>query len=96
MTQSGESDNLRRALRQVVEIMDTTEDEAAIRKVIEEAGITPGVHVGDPPETFDGDPVKTAEYLLGQWADGIDSKSPFLNSFRNITHAWIEQGKVVL
>jgi 8-oxo-dGTP pyrophosphatase MutT (NUDIX family) len=51
-----QSDSLRDALRRVVEIMDTTEDEAAIRAVIEEAGIAPGVHVGDPPESFEGEP----------------------------------------
>lgn len=95
MTQSGESETLRKAMFVVLGLIEV-EDTDGIRRVIEEAGIAPGVHVGEPPESFAGDKVKTTEYVLGQWAEGIDSKTPFLNSFRNITLAWRDEGRLLV
>jgi hypothetical protein len=59
------------------------EDVSLIRRLVADAGIQPGVHVGRDPSEFT--PVITAEWALGQWADMIDNGSPFLNSARNIS-----------
>ena len=74
--------------RRINEIADSTEDSLAIRALIGEAGISPGIHVGRPKEQFT--PLMVAEWVLGQWADMIDSGSPFLNSARNISHRQYE------
>ena len=71
--------------RTINEIADTTEDSATIRNLIAEAGVTPGMHVGTHHSEFT--PLMVGEWVLGQWADMIDSGSPFLNSARNISHA---------
>lgn len=73
----------------VNEIADTTEDSAAIRSLIGEAGIAAGMHVGADPESFT--PTMVAEWVLGQWADMIDNDSPFLNTARNISHAQFDK-----
>jgi hypothetical protein len=85
--------SLQAAFSAVVRIINTTENEAEIREFIRRAGVEPGVHAGDLPESFDQ--VKTTEYVLGQWAQGIDEHTPFLNTFRNITLAWLEDGKTL-
>jgi hypothetical protein len=69
--------------RRVNEIACSTEDTAAIRSLIAEARIEPGVHVGSDPEAFT--PLMVGEWVLGQWADMIDASSPFINSARNIS-----------
>lgn len=65
------------------------EDALGIRRLIAEAGIEPNVHVGLEPDDFT--PAMVAEWVLGQWADAIDRDSPWLNSFRNISHAQYEK-----
>lgn len=69
--------------RRVNDIATTTENTREIRALIAEAGIEPNMHVGADPDSFTDD--MTAEWVLGQWADMIDSGSPFLNSGRNIS-----------
>jgi hypothetical protein len=75
--------------RVVNEIADATEDAKRIRAIIAEAGIQPNMHVGTDPEAFT--PSIVAEWVLGQWADMIDSDSPYLNSARNISHSQYEK-----
>jgi hypothetical protein len=77
----------------VNEIATTTEDAALIRKLIGEAGIEPGMHVGRGSEAFDDD--MTAEWALGQWADAIDNDSPWLNTIRNISLSQYDKVYVV-
>lgn len=73
----------------VNEIAVTTEDMSEIRNLIAEAGIAAGTHVGTPAEDFT--PLMVAEWVLGNWIDMIDAKSPFLNSARNVSlHQWEE------
>lgn len=67
----------------VNELATTTEDTAAIRNLIAEAGIEPKIHVGVEPESFT--PVMVAEWVLGQWADMIDAGFWGLNSGRNVS-----------
>lgn len=43
------------------------EDVSLIRRLVADAGIQPGVHVGRDPSEFT--PVITAEWALGQWAE---------------------------
>lgn len=72
---------------QVNRIAATTEDSQRIRAMIAEAGIKPGMHVGRRVEEFT--PEVVAEWVLGQWADMIDSGAPFLNTARNVSiHQW--------
>ena len=80
-------ETLRVALQGAIDVMQSTEDSAAIREIIRDADVSPDVFVGDPPESFDGNQAKTTEYVLGQWASGIDDGTPFLNTFRNVTLA---------
>lgn len=75
--------------RRVNVIADETEDSQLIRNLIAEAGVEPGMHVGVPPENFT--PLMIGEWVLGQWADMIDSHSPFLNTARNISFAQWEK-----
>jgi hypothetical protein len=69
--------------KKVNEIACSTEDSKTIRNLIAEAGIEPGTHVGADPASFT--PLMVGEWVLGQWADMIDSESPFLNSGRNVS-----------
>lgn len=73
----------------VNELATTTEDTAAIRNLIAEAGIEPEIHVGVEPDLFT--PVMVAEWVLGQWADMIDAGFWGLNTGRNISLDQFEQ-----
>lgn len=55
----------------------------AARLMIVDAGLVPGIHVGADDNTFD-DPIRIAEWWLGQVANLIDTKSWFaMNSLLN-------------
>jgi hypothetical protein len=71
--------------KQVNDIACGSEDHMEIRKLIAEAGIPPGIHVGLDPAEFT--PLITAEWVLGQWATVIDNPDALwmLNSTRNIS-----------
>lgn len=83
----------RDVLQQVVTAIDSTKPGPAldeIRAMIAEAGITPNMHVGDPPESFEGDDRKTVEWILGNFADIIDSQAWYaMNSFINYAAEWL-------
>ena len=80
---SEREETVRLLWQRVNEIATSTEDSTLIRNLIAEAGIQPGMHVGVEPGLFT--PLMVGEWVLGQWADMIDAKSPFLNSGRNVS-----------
>lgn len=82
---TAERDIAVRELWKRVNILAVRDDMESIRNLIAEARIEPGVHCGDAPETFDGNPTKIGEWVLGNWADMINHGSPFLNTARNIS-----------
>lgn len=60
------------------------EDTNSIRAIIGEAAIEPGTHVGVAPEDFT--PLMIGEWVLGNWADVIDSGQLWaLNTARNVS-----------
>lgn len=80
------SAELKHTWEQVNQLADE-ENEQAIRTLITEAGIKPGIHQGTKPEDFTE--VMVVEWVLGQWAAVIDDPKCawMLNTCRNISYS---------
>lgn len=72
------------ALQTVVnEMASLPHDYRAVRQAIRDAGVPPAVHVGEPQEGLAGNPTLMTEYLLGQWAQLIESNPHLLRGLSN-------------
>ena len=66
------------------------EDEPAILSMLLEAGVTPGGYCGLGEFAYEDDET-FLRWILGQWLEAIQEKSPYLNTMRNVTISWGEK-----
>lgn len=81
-------------LKKVTDMVDISgaQTVGAVIPMITEAGITSGIHLGQPQAFFDEDDDRIVDWLLGQYLSVIENEAWFaVNSLINQSNTWVKK-----